>query len=348
MANSVADAIMHVRSHHSPTTPSENKESEPKGNPPTEFDGSARRKLETFIVENEIMFATSPRRYRTDGAKVLAAGSYLKGDPKKWFSNFFLQPEHLRPTWFHSWDEFKAILCLTWGLEDPEGAAESDLKHLVMNDKDHVNYFTSKFRAIQYRLPSWSDRNFRNVYYAALAPRIRNQFVSAGRVPPATLAELIETAEFFDRAYWANYEMNRPVKPAEDKKTQSSDKKTSESSSGSKKRKKDSNNSSSNNSTSQNTSTSNSSNSKTTSGSGKKKDPAYKKLLGPDGKLLPEERERRISNGLCLLCGQKGHLADECPKRRKQDNSSSTVARATITVTPQESSKTGTEASKSK
>ena len=34
--------------------------------------------------------------------------------------------------------------------------------------------------------------------------------------------------------------------------------------------------------------------------------------LGKDGKLLPEERQRRINQGLCLLCGAKGHMVKDC------------------------------------
>jgi Zinc knuckle len=36
--------------------------------------------------------------------------------------------------------------------------------------------------------------------------------------------------------------------------------------------------------------------------------------LRKDGKLLPKERQHQINQGLCLLCGQKGHLVKECPK----------------------------------
>ena len=127
MANSMADVLLHLQSQNSPTPHPEPRGSKPKGNPPTEFDGNSRGKLEIFLAENEIMFATAPRKYRSEYSKVLAAGSYLKGDPKRWFSNFFLQPEELRPTWFNSWEEFKVLLRQIWGLEDPEGAAESDL-----------------------------------------------------------------------------------------------------------------------------------------------------------------------------------------------------------------------------
>ena len=36
--------------------------------------------------------------------------------------------------------------------------------------------------------------------------------------------------------------------------------------------------------------------------------------LKKDGKLLPEERQRRIDQGLCLLCDAKGHMVKDCPK----------------------------------
>lgn len=204
-----------------------------------------------------------------------------------------------------------------------------------MSDKDHVSYFASRFRSIQYRLPDWSDRNFRNVFYASLAPRIRTQFVTAGRVPPGKLEDLIIAAEAFDRAYWTNYELDRSTKTSsnDDKKHSESSKSTSEqkstSDSKSNKRKHRSNTSSNHASSNQQSSSnqgSKSSNSANTS------EPTYKKLLGPDGKLLPKERERRIANGLCLLCGQKGHNSDDCPKRRKREQPSSSLARATITL----------------
>jgi len=38
-------------------------------------------------------------------------------------------------------------------------------------------------------------------------------------------------------------------------------------------------------------------------------------FLGVDGRLTPVERQRRMSLGLCLCCGQSGHLARACPKQ---------------------------------
>ena len=39
----------------------------------------------------------------------------------------------------------------------------------------------------------------------------------------------------------------------------------------------------------------------------------YNNMLGLDGKLKPEELERRHKNRLCLVCGSGNHCASECP-----------------------------------
>jgi hypothetical protein len=126
MTNLITDVILHTQAQSATPVP-ESCDSEPKANPPTEFDGTAHKKLETYITECKIMFTTSPCKHRSESLKILAAGSYLKGNMKKWFSNFFLLPIDECPAWFSSWEEFKAELRRCWGLEDPKGAAKADL-----------------------------------------------------------------------------------------------------------------------------------------------------------------------------------------------------------------------------
>ena len=55
--------------------------------------------------------------------------------------------------------------------------------------------------------------------------------------------------------------------------------------------------------------------------------PDFVGKLGKDGKLTPQERQRRMDNSLCLFCGKTGHIAKECPK------SSAIAARARAAVT---------------
>jgi hypothetical protein len=68
----------------------------------------------------------------------------------------------------------------------------------------------------------------------------------------------------------------------------------------------------------------------------------YAKVLGPDGKLLPAEKARRLAENLCLLFGGKGHQSADCPKQkaagRAATTSTSTPATAT---TPAATSQSG-------
>jgi len=43
-------------------------------------------------------------------------------------------------------------------------------------------------------------------------------------------------------------------------------------------------------------------------------------FLGPDGRLTPAERQRRMNMGLCMRCSQLGHLARSCPKQMNQSS----------------------------
>jgi hypothetical protein len=86
-------------------------------------------------------------------------------------------------------------------------------------------------------------------------------------------------AEEFDRAYWANFELNKSTKANEDRK--SSDNTSSETQGKSKKRKTNNSNNTSSNSTTIPTPNASASNSQA-AGTPKKKDPAYKKLLSPN------------------------------------------------------------------
>ncbi|CAA7267884.1 unnamed protein product [Cyclocybe aegerita] len=50
--------------------------------------------------------------------------------------------------------------------------------------------------------------------------------------------------------------------------------------------------------------------------------------LGADGKLKPEERERRLKGGLCLFCGKAGHVASDCRKRNSAKGCASSTTAA--------------------
>lgn len=90
---------------------------------------------------------------------------------------------------------------MSYGLKDPLANYESEINRLSMAECDRCQNYTAKFRTIAANLPDWSDRNLRNTYFQGVALRIRNQFISAARVPPATLEPLINVCDEFDTAY---------------------------------------------------------------------------------------------------------------------------------------------------
>ena len=54
----------------------------------------------------------------------------------------------------------------------------------------------------------------------------------------------------------------------------------------------------------------------------------------PKGFVSPEERERRRKEGLCYRCGQKGHIAPNCPIRNQDVKPK--VKNTTLEATPDE------------
>ena len=42
--------------------------------------------------------------------------------------------------------------------------------------------------------------------------------------------------------------------------------------------------------------------------------------------LTPEERKRRMEEGLCLYCGEEGHKVGSCPKKQNRSTVRTRVA----------------------
>src|SRR5215469_1436090 len=304
----------------------------PKAKDPSMFNGRNRKGLRTWIGENEICFRTAPNLYKTETSKVMFAGSFLDGDAKSWFTDYFKDPARI-PAFMDDWNLFTIELQRNFGLEDEIGAAEEELRKLSMNDRDHATYFTAHFRAIVSNLQdTWNDRTLRNQYYLKIAPRLRIQFVSSGTPVPATLEPLISTTERFDRAYWANLELDRAMNAQN---SASRDKTKNEPGTHKNEPKVTP---------------------KTEPTTPKNTTPRPKQdgHLDSQGKLTDTKRQHRMGLGACLYCGEVGHFAKECPKKTGTQSkpaasapgtasSVKQLARATITVEPETDADLGKE-----
>jgi hypothetical protein len=140
-------------------------------------------------------------------------------------------------------------------------------------------------------------------YYKGLAPCIKDGLVYVGR--PATLTDLRAQAINLDLRYWERRD--------EDKynhSTKSSGATYSTSYASSSARHKPSR-----------ASTTRSSTPAAKSSTLTVKKPNLSKFIGPEGKLLPEEKERHKMNSVCVICAPKDHMADKCPARKGQVHS---------------------------
>lgn len=315
----VGDAIARAMANVNMRTPAPDPAKYPKAKDPSTFNGKNRKALRTWIGENEICFRTSPNLYRTGTAKVMFAGSFLDDYAKTWFTDYFKDPARI-PAFMDDWELFTIELQRNFGLEDEVGAAEEELRKLNMADRDHATHFTARFRAITSNLTDiWDDRNLRNAYYAKIAPRLRSQFVTSGTPVPATLEPLITKVERFDRVYWSDVELNKTVNAMSTSATTSRDRNKSPGGGAQVPQK---------NSQPAKTGDSN----KTTGDSKKAKKSNTKSdsHLTDDNHLTEAERQRRLTAGVCLYCGEDGHFARDCQKK----TSSSTSAKAAAGTTP--------------
>lgn len=288
----------------------------PKAKNPSAYNGRNRKGLRTWIGENEICFRTAPNLYRTDVAKVMFAGSFLEGDAKSWFTDYFKDPANV-PAFMDDWTLFTIELHRNFGLEDEIGAAEEDLRRLQMSDKDHATYFTGRFRAVSSNLQgTWDDRNLRNQYYAKIAPRLRAQFVSSGTPVPVTLEPLITITERFDRAYWADFELNRSLN-------------TTTSSNASREKSKTGSADATNTAVAKPGAKATAKSPGTKSANTQRGQQRNTDHLTTEGKLTDEEKQRRLKAGLCLYCGAEDHFAKDCTKKVAKAAASSVATEAT-------------------
>ena len=260
---------------------------------PDTFDGSDPRKLNNFILLCNLYFRNNSA-YSDDEAKVSFALSYLRGTALEFFEPSLLESDE-PPEWLDDWSTFVNTLRTQFGPIDPTADAEDGIDHLKMQDNQHIVKYNVEFNRLAIRT-GWDDSVLRHRYYSGLAERIKDIMGQQGK--PASLEAMKNLAHSIDACHWERHrEKNRS------KKTDTTSDSKSDSKSDNKKTSTPANNNKQNNNKSEKSASSG--NSASTSAPPK---------LGKDGKLTPQERQRRFDNNLCMFCGGVGHTAKDCPK----------------------------------
>jgi Ty3 transposon capsid-like protein len=287
------------------------KSVEPKVKDPDAFSGFSREKLPTFLAQCQIVFATQPSRYATETAKVLYAGSYLTDIAYEWFHPQATLPGNPN---LASFQAFSRALDSMFGDPDAVATAEDRLRRLRMSENATIARYLVDFTRYSAPLP-WNDEVLCSQFYLGLADRIKDQMSLLGK--PKTLAEMRLRAQAADARHWERHNERNPSS------TSHTPVATPVANHRSRRRsahRSQPNLRSPSSSASQTTRTdppqvphhpASGSSSRFTS----RQTSSANQILGPDGKLLPSERERRVKAGVCLYCGKPGHSTPSCPKR---------------------------------
>lgn len=284
--------------------------SPPKGidvRTPDTFKGDDPSKLRPFLAQCRMMFRANPKKFPDQQSQVLYAASYLEAVAQAWFEPYLFAQEEETPEFLTSFSKFEEELTTLFGDPDAVATAEYKINKLHMKENHQVSKYITLFRQYQTQI-DWDEKALIFRFRQGLAERILDE-LAIKEEKPVTLLALQKAALKIDQRYWERQKEKRDANLLfkERKGHESTNKrpfivqKTFNDPA-------PKNPSSPFNSYSPSSVSSSSNNAKGINHS--------HSHIGADRKLTAAERERRRKNGLCLYCGEAGHLAESCPKRK--------------------------------
>lgn len=293
---------------------------------PDKFSGQDRTKFRTFKTQCRMVFRAHPQKFASDERKVNYACSYLTGLAFSWYENILdLETE---PFWATSWEAFIEELEKNFGDVNVQASAERNIRLLHMSPSTQVVDYITRFNTLANCL-TWNDAAKTSAFRRGLAPHIKDELARLNTTYSFSLMDLQQTALHIDYRHWEReaerfndeaelihfdgldiedpnvLEENNsayvpstaypiPIKPAPEHPTNIPEAEPERS------------------------------RTRSLAPSPSPGPPSHfdnlpqhlaPVLLDAAGKLTEEERSRRRCEGLCMYCGQSGHIVAICPKR---------------------------------
>jgi hypothetical protein len=288
---------------------------------PDVFDGTDPTKIEAFVFQCLMYFSTRRNDFPDDQSRVTFALSYLKGNPLDWFQSDMtrsLEESNDMPDWMDDYPTFIAELRRLFGPRDPVTDAAQFLEALRYKDSGKATRYTIDFNRHAHR-SGWNDVALARQYYKGLPDRLKDEIARIGK--PTSLQPLQELVATLDQRYWERQsEISRDKRQspatASSNQHRSSDNRSDQRADNRQSSPANTSKSSTSQPQNRNKDQKKPASSSTFSSAPAKPNP-ISELLGPDGKLKPEERKRRMDLNLCLRCGGTGHTVNNCPQTSK-------------------------------
>ena len=294
-----------------------NSFSKPKVHIPDLFDGSDPALLRPFLVQCKLNFQAYPHYFCSHRSKVTFAQSYLQGSTLEWFEPDLLSTsDDAPPAWLDDYQIFLSELVENFGPHDPVGDAEARLEQLRMANNARITEYVVEFNRLATIVRAWGDGALRRQFYNGLPPRIKDEITRQGK--PASLRALKTLAQTINACYWerCNETLKDSVATASSACLHSRSASPTPSVSSS----------ASASSSTHHSSAPHSPHSVRAPSPLLLPPPDLSDILGEDGKLTAEERQRHLDNELCLFCGGPGHSARDCTAPGSRANNARTPA----------------------
>jgi hypothetical protein len=283
---------------------------------PEKFDGD-RAKFKTFILQLRLIFMVNPDSFKTEPMKIAALGNLLIGVAATWFNPFIESPEK-HPGALNSFDDFVDRMTKFFGPIDRTFEATLEINNLTQGNKS-VTEYAALFLQCSEDL-QWNDAALINHFQRGLSSHVKDMLVMVPEVDN-NLTSLINHAIQFDNRYRENA-TNKNVRSFERPRRGYQDQRHSGTRWPQNVRGNNFNpypprpppNFKNNyNPTHRHPFTPPTTNRMPDHNAG-----TPMEIDAMESKIPTRntEREHRYSKGLCLTCGQAGHLRATCPQRR--------------------------------
>lgn len=251
---------------------------------PSEYDGSNRNACTTFLAQLKLYMHGNAESFPTEESKVLFAATYLRGKAFSWF-----EPRMVRGTdpLLSDFELFCSELLRNLGDPDQQATMARKLKALKQTTSAAA-YRTEFDNTSQYL--SWDSAALKSYYYDGLSAAVKDALALIPD-PPEDLNTFQDLTIKIDQRLYERRQESRGASHATIKTTAPLNR-------------------------TRPTVTSTRFNAtrptvpQYSGGAPMDLDATRNKRFKP---LTPQERQRRISNNLCLYCGGPGHSASGCP-----------------------------------